>query len=389
MSGNTPSAMNTLPGLVALLMLPLAVLCAGQPERPIVGAIRWDAWYGTNGPVKETEVTLGPPKYHFRLPWFARLVGADKVSINGDSQAIVETEIAYAAEAGLNYWAFVDYWDDANLSIALRRYRAAKDKRGVRYCLIEEGGRLDTMGVRGWARLVDHFKDPNYQTGCEGRPLLFVFGKPQRLGKNAWQELGAAATAAGLKPPYIVLMGWQPQQDAKDMQALGFDAISAYACGGSYTMTPPSYAQQCAGIRRDRWEKCRALGLQCVTFASAGWDTRPRNERPPSWITGVAASPDNTPPAQQKPLMDAVTATPDQLANHLREAVDWTQHNRDLNPSNAIIIYGWNENDEGGWLIPTLGADGRPNEERIKAVSNVLRVSSSLTPSTSILPPTP
>ena len=32
--------------------------------------------------------------------------GDDKVSINGDSQAIREQEHAYAAQAGLNYWGF-------------------------------------------------------------------------------------------------------------------------------------------------------------------------------------------------------------------------------------------------------------------------------------------
>jgi Glycosyltransferase WbsX len=245
------------------------------------------------------------------------------------------------------------------------------------------------VGVCGWARLVEHFKDPNYQTVLDGRPLLFVFVKTTKLGKLQWDQLKRQTIAAGMKLPYLVLMGWNPEQDAKDMTALGFDAISAYARGGSYSLTQPNYTEQCAMIRRDRWEKCRALGIPCVTFASAGWDTRPRNEHPPSWITGVTATPDHTPPAQQKPLMDAVTATPDELAAHLREALDWTQRNRDLNPCNAIIIYGWNENDEGGWLIPTLGADGRPNEERIKALSKVLRTSLSLTPATSTLSPRP
>jgi hypothetical protein len=40
----------------------------------------------------------------------------------------------------------------------------------------------------------------------------------------------------------------------------------------------------------------------------------------------------------------------------------------ELNPANALIIYAWNEHDEGGWLMPTLGVDGRANEERMKAV---------------------
>lgn len=362
--------------LIALLLVPLPGLPAEPDVRPTVGAIRWDGWYGDGRVVKAMEASLGQPKYHFRLPWFARVVSADKVSINGDSQAIVEQEIAYGALAGLNYWAFVDYWDEASaMHIGLKRYLAAPDKKGIRYCFVEEGARLDKMVPQGWRRLVEHFRHPDYQTVLDGRPLLFVFEKPKQLGKADWDELKRQTQSAGLKPPYLVLMGWNPASDAKDMAALGFDAISAYARGGSYSMTHPSYAEQCALIRRDRWEKSRALRLPSITFASAGWDTRPRNERPPPWVTWVRATPDSTPAAQQKPLLDSVTATPVELAAHIREAVEWTKANRDLNPANSIIIYGWNEHDEGGWLQPTLGADGRPDEARVRALGQVLRPS--------------
>jgi hypothetical protein len=50
--------------------------------------------------------------------------------------------------------------------------------------------------------------------------------------------------------------------------------------------------------------------------------------------------------------------------------VDWAQRHRDVNPSQAIIIYAWN--DEGGWLIPTLGPKGKPNTERIEAARKIL-----------------
>ena len=369
------------PILAALLLAPLATLHAAEAARPIVGAIRWDGWYGEGFVVRQTEASLGQPKYHFRLPWFARVVGEDKVSINGDSQAIIEQEIAYAAQAGLNYWAFVDYWhEDPNMHLALNRYLGAKNKKGVRFCFVEEGRRLDKVRTQGWSRLVEHFRHPDYQTVLNGRPLLFVFVKTTRLGKPEWDELRRQSIAAGLKAPYLVLMGWNPEQDAKDMTALGFDAVSAYARGGSYSMEQPSFAEQCALIRRARWEKCRTLHIPSITFASTGWDTRPRNERPPSWMKDVPAAPDPTPPAQQKPLIDSVTATPDELAAHIREAVAWTQANRDLNPANAVIIYAWNEHDEGGWLQPTLGADGRANEDRIKAVGAVLHASATQTP---------
>ena len=166
----------------ALLLTPVAALCGGRAEvntdgdAPIVGAIRWDAWYGEGGATKAVEASLGQPKYHFRLPWFARVVGGDNVSINGDSQTIVEQEIDYAARAGLNYWAFLDYGNEASdMHIALNRYRTAKDKKGIRYCFVEEGPRLDGVGTAGWKRLVEHFRHPDYQTVLDGRPLLFMF----------------------------------------------------------------------------------------------------------------------------------------------------------------------------------------------------------------------
>src|SRR5438046_1625434 len=113
--------MNRLLALTALLLSSFAASHAAD-EAPIVGAIRWDGWYGDGGVTKAVEASLGQPKYHFRLPWFARVMDEGKVSINGDSQAIMEQEIAYAAQAGLNYWAFLDYLDQApGMSIGLNR----------------------------------------------------------------------------------------------------------------------------------------------------------------------------------------------------------------------------------------------------------------------------
>jgi hypothetical protein len=120
--------------MAAVLAVALTAIVGGPARtraeaRPIVGAIRWDAWYGQGGPVAEVERSLGPRKFHFRLPFFARVLADDKVSINGDSPGVIEKEIAWAADAGLNYWAFVDYGDEGDLTIARRRYQAAQKTR--------------------------------------------------------------------------------------------------------------------------------------------------------------------------------------------------------------------------------------------------------------------
>jgi hypothetical protein len=191
------------------------------------------------------EKTLGQPKYHHRLPWFARPLGQDQVQINGDTDEVMAREINYAAQAGLNYWAFVHYWQESpELGIALDRYLATHDKKGIRYCLLEEGGRLDRIGPQAWPNLVQHFKSPNYQKVLGGRPLLFVYAKPKALVRADWETLKRQTIQAGLESLYLVLMGWNMNQDFQDMVELGFDALSAYARGGSYSMEQPSYVEQ-------------------------------------------------------------------------------------------------------------------------------------------------
>ena len=76
---------------------------AAQPvPRIAVGAIRWDAWHGEASSVGEVvEGTLGPKRYHNRLPFFAKVISDDQVEIRGDTQEVMDREIAYAHEAGL------------------------------------------------------------------------------------------------------------------------------------------------------------------------------------------------------------------------------------------------------------------------------------------------
>lgn len=354
--------------LALTLLAALGAPADEPPARIAVGAIRWDAWYGTTGPVKAVEQSLGNRKYHFRLPFFARVLDADHVSINGDSDEIMARELGYAAEAGLAYWAFVDYWQQPELTAALRRYLAATDKRGVGFCLVEEGGRLDTEGPTGIPRLVGLFQRTEYQRVLGNRPLLFVFALPQRLGRPWFDQLRAATVAAGLGAPYLVLLGWQPERDWAAAQPLGFDAVSAYAAGGQYAGTMPTYEQLTARVREHYWAVCRRLGIPTVTFATTGWDTRPRIENPPPWCRWVKRVPDPRPLDQQIELRDAVTAEPAALTRHVREALAWTRANPAVCPSRTMLIYAWNENDEGGWLIPTLKPDGTADTSRLAAL---------------------
>jgi hypothetical protein len=95
---------------------------------------------------------------------------------------------------------------------------------------------------------------------------------------------------------------------------------------------------------------------------TTGWDRRPRVQHPVSW-----EKPD--PPGAID--MFYATPSPAELAAHLQAALDWCgRHQTTADPS-GVLIYAWNEIDEGGWLLPSLWPE--PGNKRLDAVGRLLR----------------
>jgi hypothetical protein len=82
-------------------------------NHPTVGVIRWDAWNLINGQYDAISYyshrAMSPEHFHYRLPFFAKVHSDTNVSINGDTQEIMDQEIIYANYAGIDYWAFDTY----------------------------------------------------------------------------------------------------------------------------------------------------------------------------------------------------------------------------------------------------------------------------------------
>lgn len=144
--------------------------------RPTVGAIRWDAWSG--GEITEqVERTLGPRKYHDRLPWFGRVVDDHTVRIDGGRQEVMDREIEMAADAGLDYWAFLTYPRDSSMSVALGQYLKSSRRDRIGFCLILHST-LKASDVAWPAerdRAIALMREPGYQTVLNGRPLVYAF----------------------------------------------------------------------------------------------------------------------------------------------------------------------------------------------------------------------
>ncbi len=335
-------------------------------QRPLVGAIRWDAWHGQRGvPGRAVENSLSPAKWHYRLPFFASVISDKEVSIDGATQEVMDREIAYAAKAGLDYWAFVTYQEDDPMSLGLRHFLASRRRMGLRFCQIvtyQAGKYRDEI-----ARTVRLMQHPAYQKVLMGRPLLYVafFEQGPQLkapgGRAAYRmmldELRALARKTGVGEPYIVGMDFDPVRMAELRVQVGADAIGSYATQSNEAGAP--YAALAATAQRF-WERCKATGANMVPTVMSGWDRRPRVERPVPWEKQVAGS-------GIEKYYDA--PTPLELAAHLERSLLWIRNNPEACPAKTALIYAWNENDEGGWLVPTLSE----GTARLDAIGRVLR----------------
>jgi hypothetical protein len=348
------------------------VLHAQGLQRPPVGAIRWDAWTGDKDvPGQAVEKSLGPKQWHYRLPFYGREVSENKVEARGDSQEVMDKEIAYACEGGLDYWAFLAYEPDTSMSRALDLYLSSRKRSQIQFCVINEQGRWGTpKDFKPWVRrMVSLMGQPGYLRVQDRRPLLYLGFFDDDTVKQQWgslkefRKIGMAflyeeARRHGLGRPYVVVMDFDAGRAADLARQIGADAVSSYASSGDGEGAP--YADL-VKYAEGFWKDCAATGLPVAPMVMSGWDRRPRMQNPVPWETSWQAPGEGMEKFYQH-------AKPEELAAHLQDALTWENEHPVL-AAPAVLIYAWNEIDEGGWLLPTL----KEGDARLKAIGKVLK----------------
>lgn len=324
-----------------------------------IGAIRWDGWVGKKGTWqigKITERTLGPEKFHYRAPFFSVVISKDSISIDGTTQVVVDKEIAYAKDAGIDYWAYCWYPDGCGLELARKLHQTSAHANDVNWCVIL-GAFEENISNNYGKTLVDDFARVNYQKVLDGRPLIYLYGSD--ITRSGLDKLRAMTIAKNLKTPYVVVMDWEATAAANYCNKIGADAISSYAALGNNNRP---FADVIPAQSKANWESFAAK-KPVVPWVCTGWNPKPRMETPNPWS------------AYYSDATNCQDATPINIKEFLFSAISWTQTNKTKAVANTIIIYAWNEHDEGyGAICPTLGNDGNPNTERLDAVKEAISI---------------
>jgi hypothetical protein len=324
----------------------------------LVGAIRWDAWFSPGSVATDAvERALAPEKYRWRAPFFAEADSDGRLHLPPLSQRLIDLEIRQANFAGIDYWAFVAYGAENSLSVALKYYLASASRNLVSFCFytaVEYWG----TATRPSAMIDDHLNSfglSNYVRVQDGRPLYYLgfvnekkiqrWGGTDGLAKEI-ATFRSRAISLGFNDPYIVL-GGNPHDIGGLDRALGTDAITSYVITDGKVTGDYSNLTQIAELG---WKEMASSNVPVVPIAMAGWDQRPRIENPGPWNQNAKAA-DVRYYFQQ--------ATPDQLAAHILRALNWNSLRPKELRAPTVLLYAWNEYDEGGWISPTLGCDTR------------------------------
>ena len=308
-----------------------------------IGAIRWDAWYaeprGEESVIAQVERSLSPAEFHFRAPFFARVTDEGGIIIDAYTQEIFDREMQYAMQAGLDYFAYV--WYAAPMNKARLFHQASRYKNDIKLCSIFEERALGDETVRAEVRSL--IADGLWQTVQGGRPLMYYFVQTPAVPEEIAYYRQMCAEI-GVPEPFAVVMPGM----TKDAKAMDAEAISDYAMFGT-NGAPFSKLVSSAEMM---WKRTTRDGGQIVPLVTTGWHNGPRIQNPVSWTKPGAES------WVQYPQ-------PGEIGEHLSRALAWVNDDEAGIPvtlANTLLIYAWNEHDEGGWLCPTIAVDEHGNQ---------------------------
>ena len=341
---------------------------AGSTRQPYasrspVGAIRWDAWYAPRSFVTTAvEKTLGASQFAWRRPKFAEECARGPSCFPPASQIAIDQEIEMAVSARLDFWAFVSYETGSPMRKAFSLYMSSSKRHLINFALICEcerfggNGHLSKLSIEHSQLILSD----NYQKTPSGKSIYFIiinsveslirhWGTLAKF-KNAlsqFKEIVKSDSNANIELVALV----PPPHQGSWIVSLGFTSVGSYSIACTKRKSRFSDLASCV---EESWERSATAGYVVVPTVMTGWDRRPRHVNPVPWERRNS---------NKHPQVSFDQPTLPELAKHIKNARRFSL--KKLSP--AILVYAWNEFDEGGWMMPTVGDHG----EKLKAVSKM------------------
>lgn len=325
-----------------------------------IGAINWDAALPDNTYFgKYTHNNLGNSEYHNRLPFFAQKTADNEYKIPMRTHKQYDEELRYAAEFGIDFFAYCWYPDSlvprnigkeeygylaqyySELNLARKHYQQSEWNKKISMCAIILC--VSAYAESDFIALTEAMKQDYYEK-IDGRPLVLVFN---RYDAETNRTIRKYASAENLNPYIAFISNNGDDFDSKTDYSTA-DAITAYAS----THDAIGFDRLTELTRADN-ERRLTWNLPVIPLLSMGWNPSPRIARPSPWVTYPNASYADLPDVRE-------------IENAFCDLSDFIDKNSNLANTDHVIVFAWNEFEEGGYLCPTLADDGSPNYKLLK-----------------------
>jgi hypothetical protein len=288
---------------------------------------------------------------------------SDEVISCSGNQAILDAEIRAAQRGGIAFWAFDWFPVGSSFRRAWALYQSSSINHLVKWCPIAGLADLGSASrstkemdekARDWVGLMSSPTFYRARVHDVARPLFFIFYRDEELRKYfgdltslhmCLDRFRKAALQAGVGVPYFVL--FNPALDLNLFSNSGADANSNYISSFK-AREHGSFADLDREVRH-YWDRMASTGTEIIPIAQVGWDKRPRLDHPVPW--------DKTDNKASRDLYYAM-ATPSEFTEHMRAALEFVRKSTNLCASRTILVYSWDECDEGGCIMPTVGDPG-------------------------------
>ena len=328
-----------------------------------------------------------------------------------------EEEAAYALNAGIDYFAYLWYKSEDKMSLPRKAHVAVNgysSNKQLKMCAILERGHfgsasnisiLSTNQEKLAAIPVDHkelyqaMAQSSYLTVMSEngeKPILYFYDAKNFLTEN---ELQYILNEAVFYTDYLHQINPQKYREVEDIyfiamdgdtleramvdgyRSTGFDALSRYSVSYGISESEKATANSSgSSIMAESFNRYAYNDLSCASpiagtaysnsFAQLSQKNKAYNQTYASYAQQIQCVPLATVGRYQLPHIKTGVSwtgdyswqytrkgTPAEIAQDVYQTLEWVKENPGATAANAVLIYGWNEHDEGGYLCPTLKCD--------------------------------
>ncbi|NHN88864.1 hypothetical protein [Acetobacter conturbans] len=336
---------------------------------PMIGALRFDAWYGMTTDVeKQCAAALSNAQWSDRLPLTAQITDSTSLSWSVITQDVMDAEINYAIDSGISFWVFNRFSIDNWLTDAINFYINSQVENKIKFCLSTPYSIIESLSTNDKIIETDLtlLENDNYIKTSLGEYLYFIVLNSTQISLNIINKyitnLRNACKKSNLPNLYITILidsinyeyFFDVANSGIDFDSISFQKISSIPSGDT-SYTKLTHACEIA------WKKASQTGFPIIPTAMAGWDRRPLIDNPQPLFPLIGG--ETTGGFYEQPQSE-------ELVSHIKMLENFIIDN-DSCPSNIGLIFSWNNFVEGSWISPTY-SQNKPEIDRINAVNSIL-----------------